>query len=57
VVKMSWNEWSWVFETDPPEDEWSIGDEGHEEEETIDSDDDWESEEDPDESDIEDGQL
>ena len=40
-----------------PEDEWSIGDEGHEEEETIDSDDDWESEEDPDESDIEDGQL
>jgi hypothetical protein len=53
---MNWNEWSWVFETDPPEDERSIGDEDHEEE-TIDSDDDWESEEDHDESDIEDGQL
>jgi len=26
-----------------PEDEWSISDEGHEEEEAIDSDDDWES--------------
>jgi len=57
LVKNKISQWSWVFETDPPEDEWSIGDEDHDEEETIDEDDDWESEEDHDESDIEEGQL